>query len=56
MLLVHSFLLVMMCLKQVSTLSGARETLALCKILKKKPNLLILDEPTNHMDIVEKKH
>ena len=28
--------------------------LALCKILKRKPNVLILDEPTNHMDIIGK--
>ena len=28
--------------------------LALCKILQKKPNLLILDEPTNHMDMIGK--
>ena len=26
----------------------------MCKILKRKPNVLILDEPTNHMDIVGK--
>jgi ATP-binding cassette subfamily F protein 3 len=26
----------------------------LCKILKRRPNVLILDEPTNHMDIVGK--
>lgn len=41
--------------KNVSVLSGGEKVrLCLCKILKKKPNFLILDEPTNHMDIVGK--
>ena len=41
--------------KRVNDLSGGeRVRLALCKIFKKRPNLLILDEPTNHMDIVGK--
>ena len=41
--------------KTVNMLSGGeRVRLALCKIFKKKPNFLILDEPTNHMDIVGK--
>lgn len=41
--------------KTVDMLSGGeRVRLALCKIFKKKPNLLILDEPTNHMDILGK--
>ena len=33
---------------------GEKVRLQLCKILKKGPNLLILDEPTNHMDIIGK--
>jgi ATP-binding cassette subfamily F protein 3 len=33
---------------------GEKVRLALAKIFKKKPNVLILDEPTNHMDIVGK--
>lgn len=41
--------------KKVDDLSGGeRVRLALCKIFKRRPNLLILDEPTNHMDIVGK--
>lgn len=41
--------------KQVDMLSGGEKVrLQLCKILKKGPNLLILDEPTNHMDIIGK--
>ncbi len=41
--------------KSVAMLSGGEKVrLALCKIFKRKPNLLILDEPTNHMDIVGK--
>lgn len=39
--------------KTVDMLSGGeRVRLALCKIFKRRPNFLILDEPTNHMDIV----
>lgn len=33
---------------------GEKVRLALCKIFKTKPNFLILDEPTNHMDIIGK--
>lgn len=41
--------------KSVKMLSGGeRVRLALSKIFKSKPNVLILDEPTNHMDIVGK--
>ncbi len=41
--------------KMVNTLSGGeRVRLALAKIFKTGPNFLILDEPTNHMDIVGK--
>lgn len=39
--------------KNLRDLSGGeRVRLELCKILKRRPNFLILDEPTNHMDIV----
>ena len=41
--------------KQLKSLSGGELVrLELCKLLEKKPNVLILDEPTNHMDIASK--
>jgi len=41
--------------RTASTLSGGEKVrLTLCKILYKRPNVLILDEPTNHMDIIGK--
>ena len=41
--------------KNVNMLSGGEKVrLGLCKILKTRPNVLVLDEPTNHMDIVGK--
>lgn len=41
--------------KQICDLSGGEKVrLALCKIFKRRPNVLILDEPTNHMDIIGK--
>lgn len=43
--------------KKINVLSGGEKVrLELCKILFNKPNFLILDEPTNHMDIVGKEH
>ncbi|MBQ9122593.1 MAG: ABC-F family ATP-binding cassette domain-containing protein [Lachnospiraceae bacterium] len=42
-------------MKLMGQLSGGEKVrLALCKMFQLKPNLLILDEPTNHMDIVGK--
>ncbi len=41
--------------KDVSALSGGeRVRLCLAKIFYEKPNVLILDEPTNHMDMIGK--
>lgn len=41
--------------KKLSELSGGELVrFELCKIFQTKPNLLILDEPTNHMDIASK--
>ena len=41
--------------KKISQLSGGEKVrLSLLKIFMRKPNLLILDEPTNHMDMVGK--
>lgn len=41
--------------KKVGDLSGGEKVrLALCKIFQKRPNILVLDEPTNHMDIIGK--
>ncbi|MBQ8231935.1 MAG: ABC-F family ATP-binding cassette domain-containing protein [Lachnospiraceae bacterium] len=42
-------------MKKMGQLSGGEKVrLALCKMFQTKPNLLILDEPTNHMDILGK--
>lgn len=41
--------------KTLGKLSGGEKVrLALCKMFKMRPNLLILDEPTNHMDLIGK--
>ena len=41
--------------KTINMLSGGeRVRLALCKLFRKHPNVLFLDEPTNHMDIISK--
>lgn len=41
--------------KEVAMLSGGeRVRLTLSKIFQRKPNVLILDEPTNHMDLIGK--
>ncbi len=41
--------------KTINMLSGGEKVrFMLCKILKTGPNVLILDEPTNHMDIIGK--
>lgn len=41
--------------KKMDQLSGGEKVrLALCKMFYNRPNLLILDEPTNHMDMVGK--
>ena len=41
--------------KKINQLSGGEKVrLALLKIFKKQPNYLILDEPTNHMDMIGK--
>lgn len=43
--------------KTIDILSGGEKVrLQLCEILYNKPNFLILDEPTNHMDIIGKEH
>ena len=42
-------------MKKMGQLSGGEKVrLALCKMFQTKPNLLILDEPTNHMDMMGK--
>jgi len=42
-------------MKEMGQLSGGEKVrLELCKMFYTKPNLLILDEPTNHMDMIGK--
>lgn len=42
-------------MKLMGQLSGGEKVrLSLCKMIQKRPNLLILVEPTNHMDIIGK--
>ena len=41
--------------KPVNALSGGEKVrLELCKIFQRRPNFLVFDEPTNHMDIIGK--
>lgn len=41
--------------QKVSTLSGGEKSrLVLAELLQSRPNFLVLDEPTNHMDIPAK--
>ncbi len=41
--------------KKVSSLSGGEKSrLVLAELLQSRPNFLILDEPTNHMDVAAK--
>ena len=43
--------------KKVSSLSGGEKArLVLAELLQSRPNFLVLDEPTNHMDIQQRKH
>lgn len=44
-----------MVFQKVSSLSGGQKVkLLLCKIMKNRPNVLILDEVTNHLDIISR--
>ncbi len=43
--------------KKVSSLSGGEKSrLVLAELLQSRPNFLILDEPTNHMDVAAKEN